>query len=141
MVLLHLKHRAPRDQLTWRINKKIHREAEARCHVASCNHDIMAKLGILMEDIKPLYEPYDMPELDTQSDLGPEDTHNNTSTPTAYSPLQKKTTRRFDNTRPAVRLRQPPHLIVSGDQRHWGEFVTKGVLFHVVGWIREFLNG
>ncbi|CAI0399145.1 unnamed protein product [Linum tenue] len=28
-----------------------------------------------------------------------------------------------------------PHLIVSGGQRHWGEFVTKGVLFHVAGWI------
>ena len=29
-----------------------------------------------------------------------------------------------------------PHLIVSGDQRHWGEFITPGVLFlYIAGWI------
>ncbi|KMZ74372.1 Photosystem I reaction center subunit III [Zostera marina] len=29
-----------------------------------------------------------------------------------------------------------PHLIVSGDQHHWGEFVTLGVLFlYIAGWI------
>ncbi|XP_078428725.1 photosystem I reaction center subunit III, chloroplastic-like [Wolffia australiana] len=29
-----------------------------------------------------------------------------------------------------------PHLIVSGDQRHWGEFVTPGLLFlYIAGWI------
>ncbi|TKY55048.1 Photosystem I reaction center subunit III [Spatholobus suberectus] len=29
-----------------------------------------------------------------------------------------------------------PHLIVSGDQRHWGEFITPGFLFlYIAGWI------
>lgn len=29
-----------------------------------------------------------------------------------------------------------PHLIVSGDQRHWGEFITPGILFlYIAGWI------
>ncbi|KAF2302850.1 hypothetical protein GH714_009028 [Hevea brasiliensis] len=29
-----------------------------------------------------------------------------------------------------------PHLIVSGDQRHWGEFITPGMLFlYIAGWI------
>ncbi|RAL49820.1 unnamed protein product [Cuscuta campestris] len=29
-----------------------------------------------------------------------------------------------------------PHLIVSGDQRHWGEFITPGLLFlYIAGWI------
>ena len=29
-----------------------------------------------------------------------------------------------------------PHLIVSGDQRHWGEFITLGILFlYIAGWI------
>ncbi|KAF2534339.1 hypothetical protein F2Q70_00030422 [Brassica cretica] len=29
-----------------------------------------------------------------------------------------------------------PHLIVNGDQRHWGEFITPGLLFlYIAGWI------
>ncbi|KAJ1414419.1 Photosystem I PsaF, reaction centre subunit III [Sesbania bispinosa] len=29
-----------------------------------------------------------------------------------------------------------PHLIVNGDQRHWGEFITPGILFlYIAGWI------
>ncbi|KAF8087800.1 hypothetical protein N665_0566s0007 [Sinapis alba] len=30
-----------------------------------------------------------------------------------------------------------PHLIVNGDQRYWGEFITPGLLFlYIAGWIR-----
>ncbi|WZZ35564.1 hypothetical protein YC2023_018965 [Brassica napus] len=29
-----------------------------------------------------------------------------------------------------------PHLMVNGDQRHWGEFITPGLLFlYIAGWI------
>jgi len=51
----------------------------------------------------------------------------------------EKTKRRFDNYRKQGLLCGSdglPHLIVSGDQRHWGEFVTPGVLFlYIAGWI------
>lgn len=51
----------------------------------------------------------------------------------------EKTKRRFDNYGKAGLLCGSdglPHLIVSGDQRHWGEFITPGILFlYIAGWI------
>ncbi|KQK12927.1 photosystem I reaction center subunit III, chloroplastic [Brachypodium distachyon] len=51
----------------------------------------------------------------------------------------EKTQRRFENYGKFGLLCGSdglPHLIVSGDQRHWGEFVTPGVLFlYIAGWI------
>ncbi|KAL9326373.1 hypothetical protein ACSQ67_007018 [Phaseolus vulgaris] len=51
----------------------------------------------------------------------------------------EKTKRRFDNYAKQGLLCGAdglPHLIVSGDQRHWGEFITPGVLFlYIAGWI------
>ncbi|KAG6782959.1 hypothetical protein POTOM_012386 [Populus tomentosa] len=54
-------------------------------------------------------------------------------------PTIEKTKRRFDNYGKQGLLCGSdglPHLIVSGDQRHWGEFITPGVLFlYIAGWI------
>ena len=37
---------------------------------------------------------------------------------------------------PGLRGHGLPHLIVNGDQRHWGEFITPGILFlYIAGWI------
>ncbi|WVZ11827.1 hypothetical protein V8G54_016357 [Vigna mungo] len=51
----------------------------------------------------------------------------------------EKTKRRFDNYAKQGLLCGAdglPHLIVSGDQRHWGEFITPGFLFlYIAGWI------
>nr|QEQ92749.1 PsaF [Populus ussuriensis] len=51
----------------------------------------------------------------------------------------EKTKRRFDNYGKQGLLCGSdglPHLIVSGDQRHWGEFITPGILFlYISGWI------
>ncbi|KAG8490502.1 hypothetical protein CXB51_015955 [Gossypium anomalum] len=51
----------------------------------------------------------------------------------------EKTKRRFDNYGKYGLLCGSdglPHLIVSGDQRHWGEFITPGLLFlYIAGWI------
>ncbi|XP_047959262.1 photosystem I reaction center subunit III, chloroplastic [Salvia hispanica] len=51
----------------------------------------------------------------------------------------EKTKRRFDNYGKQGLLCGAdglPHLIVSGDQRHWGEFITPGILFlYIAGWI------
>ncbi|XP_050206426.1 photosystem I reaction center subunit III, chloroplastic [Mercurialis annua] len=51
----------------------------------------------------------------------------------------EKTKRRFDNYGKQGLLCGSdglPHLIVSGDQKHWGEFITPGVLFlYIAGWI------
>ena len=51
----------------------------------------------------------------------------------------EKTKKRFDNYGKFGLLCGSdglPHLIVSGDQRHWGEFVTPGLLFlYIAGWI------
>ncbi|GJN00681.1 hypothetical protein PR202_ga17878 [Eleusine coracana subsp. coracana] len=51
----------------------------------------------------------------------------------------EKTKRRFDNYGKFGLLCGAdglPHLIVSGDQRHWGEFITPGLLFlYIAGWI------
>ncbi|XP_004486401.1 photosystem I reaction center subunit III, chloroplastic [Cicer arietinum] len=51
----------------------------------------------------------------------------------------EKTKRRFENYGKQGLLCGAdglPHLIVSGDQRHWGEFITPGVLFlYIAGWI------
>ncbi|XP_020673127.2 photosystem I reaction center subunit III, chloroplastic [Dendrobium catenatum] len=51
----------------------------------------------------------------------------------------EKTKRRFDNYGKFGLLCGSdglPHLIVSGDQRHWGEFITPGLLFlYIAGWI------
>ncbi|KAM3361665.1 Photosystem I reaction center subunit III, chloroplastic [Capsicum chinense] len=51
----------------------------------------------------------------------------------------EKTKRRFDNYAKQGLLCGSdglPHLIVSGDQRHWGEFITPGILFlYIAGWI------
>ncbi|CAM8932967.1 unnamed protein product [Rhodiola kirilowii] len=51
----------------------------------------------------------------------------------------EKTKRRFDNYAKYGLLCGSdglPHLIVSGDQRHWGEFITPGFLFlYIAGWI------
>ncbi|KAH6782269.1 photosystem I subunit F [Perilla frutescens var. hirtella] len=51
----------------------------------------------------------------------------------------EKTKRRFENYGKVGLLCGSdglPHLIVSGDQRHWGEFITPGILFlYIAGWI------
>lgn len=51
----------------------------------------------------------------------------------------EKTKRRFDFYGKAGLLCGSdglPHLIVSGDQRHWGEFIIPGLLFlYIAGWI------
>ncbi|KAK6916915.1 Photosystem I PsaF, reaction centre subunit III [Dillenia turbinata] len=51
----------------------------------------------------------------------------------------EKTKKRFDNYGKFGLLCGSdglPHLIVSGDQRHWGEFITPGLLFlYIAGWI------
>nr|ACJ84084.1 unknown [Medicago truncatula]AFK33864.1 unknown [Medicago truncatula] len=51
----------------------------------------------------------------------------------------EKTKRRFDNYGKQGLLCGAdglPHLIVNGDQRHWGEFITPGILFlYIAGWI------
>uniref|UniRef100_A0A7N0RGY0 Photosystem I reaction center subunit III n=1 Tax=Kalanchoe fedtschenkoi TaxID=63787 RepID=A0A7N0RGY0_KALFE len=51
----------------------------------------------------------------------------------------EKTKRRFENYGKYGLLCGAdglPHLIVSGDQRHWGEFITPGILFlYIAGWI------
>ncbi|EPS62468.1 hypothetical protein M569_12323 [Genlisea aurea] len=51
----------------------------------------------------------------------------------------EKTKRRFENYGKQGLLCGSdglPHLIVSGDQRHWGEFITPGFLFlYIAGWI------
>ncbi|KAL5577902.1 hypothetical protein UlMin_019601 [Ulmus minor] len=51
----------------------------------------------------------------------------------------EKTKRRFDNYGKQGLLCGSdglPHLIVNGDQRHWGEFITPGLLFlYIAGWI------
>jgi photosystem I subunit III len=57
----------------------------------------------------------------------------------AIKATMEKTKRRFDNYGKQGLLCGTdglPHLIVSGDQRHWGEFVTPGLLFlYIAGWI------
>ncbi|XP_044508050.1 photosystem I reaction center subunit III, chloroplastic-like [Mangifera indica] len=51
----------------------------------------------------------------------------------------EKTKRRFNNYgKQGLLCRSDglPHLIVSGDQKHWGEFITPGILFlYIAGWI------
>ncbi|KAH9296269.1 hypothetical protein KI387_039857, partial [Taxus chinensis] len=51
----------------------------------------------------------------------------------------EKTKRRFDNYGKQGLLCGTdglPHLIVDGDQAHWGEFITPGILFlYIAGWI------
>ena len=51
----------------------------------------------------------------------------------------EKTKRRFDNYGRVGLLCGSdglPHLIVDGDQAHWGEFITPGLLFlYIAGWI------
>uniref|UniRef100_A0A0C9SAP7 Photosystem I reaction center subunit III n=1 Tax=Wollemia nobilis TaxID=56998 RepID=A0A0C9SAP7_9CONI len=51
----------------------------------------------------------------------------------------EKTKRRFDNYGKQGLLCGTdglPHLIVNGDQAHWGEFITPGILFlYIAGWI------
>ncbi|RWW66933.1 hypothetical protein BHE74_00025650 [Ensete ventricosum] len=59
----------------------------------------------------------------------------------------EKTKRRFDNYGKLGLLCGSdglPHLIVNGDQRHWGEFITPGLLFlyiaGCIGWVgRSYL--
>lgn len=57
----------------------------------------------------------------------------------AIKATMEKTKRRFDNYGKYGLLCGSdglPHLIVSGDQRHWGEFITPGILFlYIAGWI------
>ncbi|KAI6672460.1 hypothetical protein NL676_000366 [Syzygium grande] len=57
----------------------------------------------------------------------------------AIKATMEKTKRRFDNYGKQGLLCGTdglPHLIVSGDQRHWGEFITPGILFlYIAGWI------
>ena len=57
----------------------------------------------------------------------------------AIKATMEKTKRRFDNYGKFGLLCGDdglPHLIVSGDQRHWGEFITPGLLFlYIAGWI------
>ncbi|KAL3851562.1 hypothetical protein ACJIZ3_013444 [Penstemon smallii] len=57
----------------------------------------------------------------------------------AINATVEKTKRRFDNYGKQGLLCGSdglPHLIVSGDQRHWGEFITPGILFlYIAGWI------
>ncbi|KAG5397973.1 hypothetical protein IGI04_019787, partial [Brassica rapa subsp. trilocularis] len=51
----------------------------------------------------------------------------------------EKTKRRFNNYGKYGRMCGAdglPHLMVNGDQRHWGEFITPGLLFlYIAGWI------
>lgn len=57
----------------------------------------------------------------------------------AIKATMEKTKRRFENYGKFGLLCGSdglPHLIVSGDQRHWGEFITPGLLFlYIAGWI------
>ncbi|KAL6991664.1 hypothetical protein U1Q18_009775 [Sarracenia purpurea var. burkii] len=57
----------------------------------------------------------------------------------AIKATMEKTKRRFENYGKQGLLCGSdglPHLIVSGDQRHWGEFITPGILFlYIAGWI------
>lgn len=57
----------------------------------------------------------------------------------AIKATMEKTKRRFENYGKQGLLCGTdglPHLIVSGDQRHWGEFITPGILFlYIAGWI------
>ncbi|CAN1846258.1 Photosystem I reaction center subunit III, chloroplastic [Linum perenne] len=57
----------------------------------------------------------------------------------AIKATMEKTKRRFDNYAKQGLLCGSdglPHLIVSGDQKHWGEFITPGILFlYIAGWI------
>ncbi|XP_020096391.1 photosystem I reaction center subunit III, chloroplastic [Ananas comosus] len=57
----------------------------------------------------------------------------------AIKATMEKTKRRFENYGKFGLLCGAdglPHLIVNGDQRHWGEFVTPGLLFlYIAGWI------
>ncbi|KAF6166159.1 hypothetical protein GIB67_023869 [Kingdonia uniflora] len=57
----------------------------------------------------------------------------------AINATMEKTKRRFDNYGKQGLLCGTdglPHLIVSGDQRHWGEFITPGIFFlYIAGWI------
>ncbi|CAA6671841.1 unnamed protein product [Spirodela intermedia] len=57
----------------------------------------------------------------------------------AIKATMERTKRRFDNYGKFGLLCGAdglPHLIVSGDQRHWGEFITPGLLFlYIAGWI------
>ncbi|KMT01421.1 hypothetical protein BVRB_9g214300 [Beta vulgaris subsp. vulgaris] len=57
----------------------------------------------------------------------------------AIKATMEKTKRRFENYGNYGLLCGSdglPHLIVSGDQRHWGEFITPGILFlYIAGWI------
>ncbi|XP_078433728.1 photosystem I reaction center subunit III, chloroplastic-like [Wolffia australiana] len=57
----------------------------------------------------------------------------------AIKATMERTKKRFDNYGKFGLLCGAdglPHLIVSGDQRHWGEFVTPGLLFlYIAGWI------
>ena len=57
----------------------------------------------------------------------------------AIQATMEKTKKRFDNYGKQGLLCGSdglPHLIVSGDQRHWGEFITPGILFlYIAGWI------
>ncbi|XP_072988863.1 photosystem I reaction center subunit III, chloroplastic [Typha latifolia] len=57
----------------------------------------------------------------------------------AIQATMEKTKRRFENYGKFGLLCGSdglPHLIVSGDQRHWGEFITPGLLFlYIAGWI------
>ncbi|CAA7405450.1 unnamed protein product [Spirodela intermedia] len=57
----------------------------------------------------------------------------------AIKATMERTKRRFDNYGKFGLLCGSdglPHLIVSGDQRHWGEFITPGLLFlYIAGWI------
>lgn len=57
----------------------------------------------------------------------------------AIKATMEKTKKRFDNYGKYGLLCGSdglPHLIVSGDQRHWGEFITPGILFlYIAGWI------
>lgn len=57
----------------------------------------------------------------------------------AIKATMEKTKRRFENYGKFGLLCGDdglPHLIVSGDQRHWGEFITPGLIFlYIAGWI------
>ncbi|KAF5736239.1 photosystem I reaction center subunit III chloroplastic [Tripterygium wilfordii] len=57
----------------------------------------------------------------------------------AIKATMEKTSKRFENYGKYGLLCGSdglPHLIVSGDQRHWGEFITPGILFlYIAGWI------
>ncbi|KAK1557104.1 hypothetical protein Q3G72_017994 [Acer saccharum] len=63
----------------------------------------------------------------------------------AIKATMEKTKRRFDNYGKQGLLCGAdglPHLIVSGDQRHWGEFITPGILFlYIAVWSSEVSAG